>query len=304
MTIPSEIQQCICYLSVKVTRGGVEKYINGGTGFFVAVPSETRPDVHYCYLVTAKHCVERAKDYGDLYLRMNKKDGGFDFIAVNSEWVYSENEGSDVAVTELFPPDEFQFIAIPFDMFATNKMAQKISLGIGDNIFIAGLFSERYGTHRNIPIVRSGIIAAMPDEPLQDSNTGYEYDAYLIEVRSIGGLSGSPVIVTKAVFFEGERTHTNNLRLALMPPTRLFLLGLIRGHWDYKHDASLDYIGNELGTVNMGIAIVTPAQDIADILYGEELMKKRQKEDREALKAHEPTLDSGFSKSSAGEDLT
>jgi hypothetical protein len=213
---------------------------------------------------------------------MNKRDGSFDFMEVNSDWLYSENEGSDVAVAEFSPPDEFEVAAIPFKMFATNDVVQRLSIGIGDEIFITGLFSERYGTHRNIPIVRSGIIAAMPDEPLQDLNTGYEYDAYLAEVRSIGGLSGSPVIVIKNTFLEGERQRTENLGIPLLPPKRMFLLGVIRGHWDYKSpDTSLDYIGNELNTVNMGIAIVTPIQDAADILNGEELVRRRRKAEKE-----------------------
>lgn len=304
MTIPKEVQECVCYLSVKVSSGGVERFRHGGTCFFVGIKSEAMPDTCYPYLVTAKHCVERAKNYGDLYLRVNKKEGGFDFIQVNSDWVYSENEGVDIAVTELVPSDEFQIRILPFEMLATSEMAQKISLGIGDNIYITGLFTERYGTHRNIPIVRSGIIAAMPDEPLQDSNTGFEYDAYLVEVRSIGGLSGSPVIVEKAAFLGGDRQKTENLGLDLLPPTRLYLLGLIRGHWDYKNSAESDYIGNELSTVNMGIAIVTPAQDLADILNGEGFMKKREKNERKIRTDHEPTLDSGFSDSKPNGSIT
>ena len=70
---------------------------------------------------------------------------------------------------------------------------------------------------------------------------------------------------------------------------------LIRGHWDYKSPGeSLDYIGNELSTVNMGIAMVTPIQDVVNLLYRDELMKARRKEEKEVRKEHEPTLDSGF----------
>lgn len=71
------------------------------------------------------------------------------------------------------------------------------AIGIGDEVLMVGLFTKRYGYRKNIPIVRGGIISAMPEEPIEDQETGNLYDAYLIEIRSIGGLSGSPVIVFK-----------------------------------------------------------------------------------------------------------
>jgi hypothetical protein len=49
-----------------------------------------------------------------------------------------------------------------------------------------GLFSEHQGAERNIPIVRVGNIAAMPEEPVLTTSWG-AIDAYLIEARSIGG---------------------------------------------------------------------------------------------------------------------
>ena len=39
----------------------------------------------------------------------------------------------------------------------------------------------------------------MPGEPLEDGRTGLSYTAYIVEIRSIGGLSGSPVFVVLGV---------------------------------------------------------------------------------------------------------
>jgi hypothetical protein len=66
---------------------------------------------------------------------------------------------------------------------------------------------QRAGSTRNIPIVRTGVIAAMPaiDEPFV--RKGEEYHAYLAEMRSIGGLSGSPVFVFL------DRTRTVDARI-------------------------------------------------------------------------------------------
>jgi hypothetical protein len=51
-----------------------------------------------------------------------------------------------------------------------------------------------HGRQRNIPIVRIGNVASMPHEPVATKNRG-AIEAYLVEARSVGGLSGSPVLV-------------------------------------------------------------------------------------------------------------
>ena len=47
------------------------------------------------------------------------------------------------------------------------EVIKKESIGIGDEIFTVGLFNQKWGEEKNSPIMRTGIIAAMPDEPLQ-----------------------------------------------------------------------------------------------------------------------------------------
>jgi hypothetical protein len=179
--------------------------------------------------------------------------------------------------------DNYEYAYIPAEMFATDEIIQKNQIGIGDNLVIPGLFTQRQGTQRNLPIVRTGVIASMPDEPLQDPDTGLKYEGYLAEVRSIGGLSGSPVFVVLdpgRLIKGSQRFHHQT-----------FLLGLIRGHWDYrKKTASIDFEDNELEAVNMGMAIVTPIQELVAILNSEELAKERRRLDREALK-QQPTTD-------------
>ncbi len=149
---------------------------------------------------------------------------------------------------------------------------------------IAGLFTEHYGNQQNLPIVRSGIIAAMPTEPLEDTTTGLEYYAYLAEVRSIGGLSGSPVFV----FLGPARTYQKKVTLS----RKVYLLGLVRGHWDIKHHRQpLDFGMDELQEVNMGIATITPFQDALEIINSEELVKARRHFDKEQAKSKAPTKD-------------
>src|SRR5206468_3965471 len=116
-----------------------------------------------------------------------------------------------------------------------------------------GLFTQRHGTQKNIPIVRIANIAAMPEEPLQDENSGKEYSAYLIEARSIGGLSGSPVFMAlkKSGITMGRPPR------GFHPLTHeIVAVGLIRGHWDMVKRSSFDFLDDSDSKLNMGIAIV------------------------------------------------
>ena len=92
-----------------------------------------------------------------------------------------------------------------------------------------------------------------------------DVDAYLIEARSIGGLSGSPVFL--------RDTSTG----------KIYLFGLAHGHWDIppanKNDIQIDY--DSKSSVNMGIAIVIPATKILEVLYHEEFIKIRNQYDKE-----------------------
>ncbi len=82
----------------------------------------------------------------------------------------------------------------------------------------------------------------MPDEPLLDDD-GNLYEAYLAEVRSIGGLSGSPVFVLmerrkarlrmRPIEFS-EEIDIEYLDQDFVGAPEAHLLGMVRGHWDLK----------------------------------------------------------------------
>jgi hypothetical protein len=126
---------------------------------------------------------------------MNTDDGSITF-ELPDHWLYSENPATDVAIMfiaiHVVAGHRMQSVAI--ENFATDQVIQQENIGIGDEVFAVGLFNQKWGNERNIPIMRTGIIASMPEEPLL-GEIDTPYDAYLAELRSIGGLSGSPVFV-------------------------------------------------------------------------------------------------------------
>ena len=69
-------------------------------------------------------------------------------------------------------------------------------------MFSVGLFTKYFGRSNLIPIVRTGNIAMMPKEKVPLGSFGLT-DAYLIEGRSIGGLSGSPIFCRDTIKIPG-----------------------------------------------------------------------------------------------------
>lgn len=277
MRVPDEILDAVCFLAVRSKRDGRETWHYGGTAFFVAWPSEADSNSHYLYLVTARHCIQRATDSGeDLHVRVNWKDGGARNILIVGEWGYPENDADDVAVHGPVSLEaNARFTYIPHESFATAAVVQVTGVGVGDDLVIVGLFTARHGKQQNLPLVRQGIIAAMPIEPFDDDPSGKAYHAYLAEVRSIGGLSGSPAWVR----FDSTRMDAVESQ---MEPNGAALLGLVRGHWDYKQGPAKDvpwFEQEEREAVHMGVATITPVASLVEVLTSEVFVKNRRKAD-------------------------
>ena len=60
-----------------------------------------------------------------------------------------------------------------------------------------------------------------------------------------------------------------------------FLLGQIRGHWDYPTPQDSKFGTDKYREVNMGMALITPVTDLLSVLYSDELGRKRQEAEQE-----------------------
>jgi len=282
MRVPDEITKCVVFLCLRKEENGQIDHPYKGTGFWVGVPSETGPG-HHLYLVTAKHVVTGATGCGNLHVRVNQHPvspecdtlgGNVEYIPIESDWTFSEGSIDIAVIPFRLPADRFDFKFLSLSMFLTDETIRDNQIGIGDDLIVTGLFSRRPGLERNLPIVRGGILAAMDTEEMYDE--GKPYDAYLAEVRSIGGLSGSPVFVN----LSSGRTLDGTTQVN---HGGFFLLGLVRGSWrlmSYGGGISRD----EFDALNYGITIVTPARQLRDVLFGESLMKERAAADQLRLR--------------------
>jgi hypothetical protein len=147
-------------------------------------------------------------------------------------------------------------------------------MGRGGDIAILGLFRSHYGKNRNIPIVRAGHIAALPEEPV---NTRHGYmEAYLVEAQSIAGLSGSPLLAMGDAGIEALHLALGDKPKDLLIGTRL--LGLVQGHFDVPN-LNEDVVADSdapAQSIHTGIGVVVPTSKILETLDHPDLVKVRQ----------------------------
>ena len=284
MLVPEEIRQCVVFLCYRIG----EQVRLAGTGFFVSVPTGFGERI-YVYLITARHVIEGISDRstdGKVLVRINTVAGGVELIESDLDaWSFHpDEEKADVAVISAAPSrSRFEYRTIPRAMFATQEAVNEHGIGLGDELFFPGLFVNHYGQNRNLPIMRLGNIAGMPEEPVITSWRG-QMEAYLVEGRSIGGLSGSPVFVHLVLGRGG------NINLS---SPRFFLLGLMHGHYDASLTDADEMIADDaqFDQVNMGIAIVAPAQKIAEMLDQKSLVDERARNDELLRRQNQGTPD-------------
>jgi len=278
MRIPHDVLNCVCFLGVKLSGGkDAGKFLPLGTGFFVGINQE---EWDFLYLVTARHVLDEATRSGcALEARLNKRNGGFAYIklALKDQWITWKDDAVDIAILPIVVDAAiFEYQALPLAMLATDNKLSDHAIGLGDELFTVGLFTLRSGKQRNIPIVRTGVISAMPDKNEPFTEHGKHYYAYLAELRSIGGLSGSPVFV----FIDRNRSVDPNLPKE--HDWTYFCIGFVRGHWKLERDLSDDLVSSDaaLGfnpgeTLNVGIAVVVLSQYIVAILTNPTVQEMR-----------------------------
>jgi hypothetical protein len=293
MQIPDEIRKCVAFICYKKAKS--KEYIMAGTAFLTT--TMTSDNIQECYyFVTAKHVIVgiHTNDLNNkIYIRINKKGGGFDYIPTSFEdWLNHPNQDISVDVSVL-PFCNFYLydcLAIPFNMMLNEKIIEQQSIGIGDEIFMTGLFSLHYGKENNIPIIRVGNIAAMPEESIATDKFG-DIEAYLVELRSLGGLSGSPVFV----HLSNTRVIDNQVKVRQGNFHLFYCLGLLHGHWELKnvtYDILVeDNVNNKQYQVNMGIGIVVPSIRILETVNQQILINQRENFVKKRQIENAPTMD-------------
>ncbi len=293
--LTDDVLDCTIYLyetHVNASRG-VE---TGGSGFLYEIPfgSEKFGRGHL-YAVSNWHVVQKAP-----VIRLNSSQGQKIIRKKPHEWFRHPDQHTDLAVcllaNDLRGEDSslYTFKSISPGHLATKERIAELNIGIGDDTFLVGRFVNHDGVQRNEPSVRFGSIAQMPKNKIK-TDTG-EQEAFLVEVKSISGFSGSPVfalISEKRSRDYREKISTmrgNPTAMAIVMAqdvTELFIfLGIDCGHL-IDSQPVVDANGRKTGGyihVNTGMAIVIVPWKLTELLENPTLKRQREEAERERKK--------------------
>ncbi len=281
--------RAVSFICTPRKRDGKSEMVPIGTGFVVGVPVPGKPPrTFWTYVITARHVVQGEPE---TYLRLRRKDGGIRHLRVADGWL--EHPTADVAA--MHPGDDLDdgddLGVVPTEVFADQVLVRSgktsdihKALMLGDRVYFIGLLAMmKEMADANVPMVRSGTIGRLYQEkvPIKDKD-GHVFPvlAHLIDCRSYNGFSGAPCFVQKDV-----NRMTGNL---FTTGTETYLLGLVSAHFDMWTKTSerkgdkREYTGVD-SPINSGVGIVTPVENIRELLDDEvfEDMRKKDLEEDE-----------------------
>ncbi|MEY9138384.1 hypothetical protein ABIE79_009912 [Bradyrhizobium diazoefficiens] len=132
-------------------------------------------------------------------IRLNTADGGIHVMDFSeNDWWFIEG-GPDLAVIPLeidFGKQNVSMISPVGDFFASKRDLAVRNIGVGEDVFMFGLFVDHGGIERNAPSARFGNISMLPTQDAQiPQQNGYPGECFVLDMHSRSGFSGSPVFV-------------------------------------------------------------------------------------------------------------
>jgi hypothetical protein len=302
VAVSADARKCVVFFGKLVPpkdRSSIEssEIEYGGTGFLAGIEDE---GFKFHYLVTCRHVAKHLEE--DFFIRANTTAGGVEALPINGDeasWQYHPDPSVDVATTAIgLNALHFDHLALPLSM-AVNRT----QISCGDQIHIVGLFRLHYGKERNVPIVHTGHIAALPDPeekaPIRDRITGKlgYAESYLVEAQTLEGLSGSPVFVQQTTKIGEGRIGNSTVNIGALG--RMTLLGIYQGAWDAEPGIILAADRNFRGNVRvpLGMGTVVPIERAIELIQGNEKLKKTREMLKEKKRAAQvaAVTDSAFS---------
>jgi hypothetical protein len=309
----------------------------GGTGFIIRYDGTFNEMVpgHHFYGVTNWHvaCAD-----GFSTIRLNKIDGGTDVIELGPEdWTFMPGK-YDVAVVPLVLDSNVHNVS----SISTHQFSRKpehdlgSNIGVGEDVFMIGLFIDHDGKTTNVPSARFGNISMLPNPNATiEQPTEYRGESYVVDMHSRTGFSGSPVYVfrtfgsdlTRAMGHDFEEIEIDNAQIEGTYGTRmrarggrirarsLFqLLGIHWGQfperWELRDKSKLKESRKDLivegGYVEgmSGMTCVIPAWNIMEVLDMPVLKDLRHPGIAAAKKANATKPKSESSRSASDENPT
>jgi hypothetical protein len=252
-----------------------------GTAFYVVMEDPRLPTGSgFGYLVTNRHVAQPKIETGSpckltqQQIRFNSLQPdpvtGSRNLIVNfdASWTFPDDSAVDLAATPFnSPSSKIDLQPIPSSMFVTSDVIEREGISEGDSVVYTGYFYQYPGNLQIEPIVRQGIIAMMPEEPIM-TTLGRPGRAYFADAHVFGGNSGSPMFVNLGGVRNG----------GMMVGTRYSLLGVVSGVELEDTDITLTPTTITSGKfgANSGISLVTPASQLLELLNKPSLASVRE----------------------------
>lgn len=164
--------------------------------------------LRHVYAVTNYH-VALGKTCGTI-IRINTIDGRSRSIETEPhEWhfIAKHDDLAAIDITETLDALDDVY-AIPDHLFLTKQLVNIFQIGIGEDGFMLGLFSEQTGADRNMIAARFGNISllAHDDAPIPQPH-GVVRPSHIFDMRSRPGFSGSPVFIYRTPSGDLTESH-------------------------------------------------------------------------------------------------
>lgn len=235
-----------------------------GTGFLVG-RKERDEDAYTIFLITNYHIIENKEK---VLVRFNQKDSidccdyEIDLIRNGKEF-YSKHGSADIIAIQIAPyvlnenNSEFNWFSLDKHALTLSSM-KKTDVVEGSIVFSLGFPINMIGGHRKNPICRIGCISR-----ISDLFEGLEQSEYLVDLQTIPGNSGAPVINRpEHTHIEGT-SHNGSANL----------IGIISGTIDYSEQCN-DATCSMEHEKNSGFAIVHPVDLIIEVVEQEYLRRR------------------------------
>lgn len=237
-----------------------------GTAFAIRVPSERLSDTYYWYLLTAHHVIARQTNI-EVEIPDPANESALQPPLSICDW-RQPLDGVDLAVAPFFDRER-KLMPLDLDKHVVYASSANGPY-IGTSVHYIGLLDPD-----DRLMARSGNIGALDQTDLH-FREGYRYTAHLVDCRSYGGFSGSPV------FANLTYGHLDETKPPMEPPEGIrvgamlhlaMLCGMFTAH---RTDTNPD------GTVSRyGVGVVLPSDEIRKALMVDKLKKERQVWDAE-----------------------
>jgi len=212
---------------------------------------------------------------------MNKIGNRTATFNLSGAWV-PHPKGDDVAIAPLVDVTDptLMSLILHAELLLTHAEFRQGNFGIGDSVYMVGRFLGHEHRDANKPVIQQGSIAA-PIRYITNPETGYEQASILVELRSMGGYSGSVVLLDPGNKILG----VNYLHLPVRSPVKFF------------DEDNADTLTETIYFVDSpsGMAAVVPAWKIGDILNMKQFEEQRKEDDKrlekQAGRRTKPILD-------------